>query len=81
MERWKVFVKLSQNMVGVTALSCIFFCESIGYTGIYIYQNSLNCSFKICTSPYTIHFTSKKRVGMSIAVRRKTRLVQNEVLN
>lgn len=61
MERWKVFVKLSQNMVGVTALSCIFFCESIGYTGIYIYQNSLNCSFKICTSPYTIHFTSKKK--------------------
>jgi len=50
----------SKHRVSVMAMPCIWGGESIGYTGVCSYQNSLTCSFKICTSLY-IYFTSKKK--------------------
>lgn len=50
-----LFTELGENRVMYSFLG-----ESIGYTGVYIYGNAMNCSFKICISLY-IHFTFKKK--------------------
>lgn len=48
MERWKdVYTAGSKHKVNVMAVWYLF-C-AFGYTGIYMCQNSLNCSFKVCT--------------------------------